>query len=78
MKFIAKAKGYFGDRVILPGQEFEAPDDFPASWAVKSGEYSPEVEEDEEVLAKKAIEGLQGSKDPKPAKKKTAKKTAKK
>lgn len=32
MKVIAKAKGYFGERLIEAGEVFNVPDDVKASW----------------------------------------------
>ena len=80
MKFIANAKGYYNDKLIQPGEEFEAPEDFPGSWAVKAKEYEPASEKSDEEKAADALEGLQGKKkaEKKKAKKKVAKKAAKK
>ena len=79
MKFKATKKAYFNDSMINAGDEFEADDDFKASWAVKAEEFAEEDKPDDEQLAKEAREGLQGSKEPKKkTKKKSKKKVAKK
>jgi hypothetical protein len=83
MKMKATQKGFYGDRIIQIGEQFEA-EDFKGKWAVPAQEFKPEVIKTPDVLADEAIEGLQGKKkkavaEPvaKPAKKK-AKKTTKK
>lgn len=76
MKFKAVRKGFFEDSIVLPGQSFEADDDFKASWAVKEDEYTPEPEESDEDKIERAREGLQGSKKKK--KKASKKKVSKK
>ena len=80
MLFKAVKKGFFDETIVNPGEEFEAPDDFSASWAVKADEYAPEPEESDEVKAERAREGLQGSKKKKKkaGKKKVSKKVSKK
>lgn len=78
MKFKATKKGFFEDAIVSPGQSFEAPDDFSASWAVKEQEYKPEPEESDEVKIQRAREGLQGAKKKKTSKAKVSKKVSKK
>jgi hypothetical protein len=80
MQFKAIKKGYFDDSIVNPGESFEAPDDFSASWAVKAEAYKPEPEESDEVKIERAREGLQGSKKKKKkaGKKKVSKKVSKK
>lgn len=80
MQFKAVKKGYFDDSVIHPGESFDAPEDFSASWAVKAEEYKSEPEESDEVRIERAREGLQGSKKKKKkaSKKKVSKKVSKK
>ncbi len=78
MKYIAKSRGYINDRIVNPGESFEA-EGFKGSWAVPAKEYEPEVEEKTETqLAEEAVEGLQGSKKKKTKKKAAKKKVAKK
>lgn len=75
MKFIAKKKAFYNDSILLPGDSFEADDDFVSMWAVKAEAYKTEKEVSPEKLAKDAEEGLHGKK--RPAKKKSKKKTSK-
>ena len=69
MKWIAKERGFFGNRIVEPGEKFDA-DEFKGKWAVKAREYKAEAEKPEEKLVEEAKEGLQGKRK----KKKTAKK----
>lgn len=69
MKYVATKKGYYGDRVIQPGEVFEA-DEFESKWAVKKGSEKPVKEKPEDQLIEEAKEAVQGKKKKKKATKK--------
>ena len=60
MKFVATKRGFYGNERIAENQEFDAPDDFEAKWAVPAEDFEPEEPLSEEEEAKQATEGAQG------------------
>ncbi len=71
MKYTAKQKGFYGDRIVQAGETFEARDDLQCKWAVKAADFKDEtVVKTAEQLQKDATEGSQGKRKEKPAVKK--------
>ena len=61
MKYTAKQKGFYGDRIVQAGETFEARDDLQCKWAVKAADFKDEtVVKTAEQLQKDATEGSQG------------------